>query len=280
MGALRWARGAWIAATATCLALACAPAVADGPRRIASVNVCADQLLLALVGRDRLAAVSAFATDPELSLKADEARGLRTTGGTAEEVLALRPDLVVFGAFSPRATREMLRRLGAPLVDLALPATLAETARQIRDLGARLGQASEANALAAPLDALELDVPARAPATRRPRALYLDRRGLVAGRGTLVDDLFRLAGFENAVTSSGFAVLDVERIVATRPDVVLTHPLPARAEDQGAALLRHPVLVAALPETRRVSVPAAATMCPTSALVDVVRALRAARERL
>ena len=48
------------------------------PRRIVSLNVCADQYLIALADKGQIAALSSNALDPELSAAADKARGYRT----------------------------------------------------------------------------------------------------------------------------------------------------------------------------------------------------------
>ncbi len=42
----------------------------------------------------------------------DMARRFRSTAGTAEEVIALAPDLVVASAFTPPATRAAFERAG------------------------------------------------------------------------------------------------------------------------------------------------------------------------
>src|SRR3546814_4015678 len=70
-----------------------APATRGG---IVSTNPCADQILVSLVEPERIAAISHYSQDPAAtSLPPEVARRYRVTAGTAEEVIALRPDLVV-----------------------------------------------------------------------------------------------------------------------------------------------------------------------------------------
>ena len=59
-------------------------------QRIVSLNLCADQILVDLVPRERIAAVSHLAADPWSSAVAEKARGIPWTRGKAEEVLAYR----------------------------------------------------------------------------------------------------------------------------------------------------------------------------------------------
>ncbi|MGE5360084.1 MAG: hypothetical protein ACM3NQ_13785, partial [Bacteroidales bacterium] len=86
------------------------------PRRIVSLTVCTDQLLLDLVDRDRIAALTYLAVDPTVSMRVEDARGLKGVHWFAEEVLALQPDLVIAQEYSATGAVDMLRRLGFRVV--------------------------------------------------------------------------------------------------------------------------------------------------------------------
>ena len=90
------------------------------PRRIVSINLCTDQLLLDLVPAERIAALSHLATDASVSATPEHAAGLPITHGGAEEVMALDPDLVVTVEYSTPASVAMLRRMGKRVVVLPL----------------------------------------------------------------------------------------------------------------------------------------------------------------
>ena len=59
------------------------------PKRIVSINVCADQLVQMLAPREAVAALSFLAGDPQMSVMAHETDGYRLIRGQAEEVLPL-----------------------------------------------------------------------------------------------------------------------------------------------------------------------------------------------
>ena len=65
------------------------------PRKIVSLNLCADQYLLALADRGQIAGLTRNADNPQMSAAAAQTRGLRILGQSAEEILAIDPDLVV-----------------------------------------------------------------------------------------------------------------------------------------------------------------------------------------
>src|ERR1700674_5038558 len=76
--------GAWIA-----------PALAAGLPRIASMNVCTDQLLIPLADPEQILGLSRFSRDAWQSFAADDARRYPILSGGAEDILVLRPDIVV-----------------------------------------------------------------------------------------------------------------------------------------------------------------------------------------
>ncbi len=105
---------------------------AAAPVRVVSMNLCADELVLRLADRDQVLAVTYLARDSRGSTVATEAVGLPVTRGLTEEVVALKPDLVIAGAFTTRTTVGMLKRVGAPVLELGVPADLDGVRAQIR----------------------------------------------------------------------------------------------------------------------------------------------------
>jgi iron complex transport system substrate-binding protein len=73
-------------------AFAAPTAAAEPLPRVASINVCTDQHLLALADPEQILTVSWLAADPEESLMASEARRYTLNYGTAEELLKFAPD--------------------------------------------------------------------------------------------------------------------------------------------------------------------------------------------
>ena len=80
---------------AALLAFSLTAAAPAPPRRIVSLNTCADQYVLALADPGQIAALSPYGHDPELSAAVAKARRFPVLKRPAEEVLALRPDLVI-----------------------------------------------------------------------------------------------------------------------------------------------------------------------------------------
>ena len=248
-----------------------APALAAGPR-IVSMNVCSDQLLIPLADPEQILGLSRFSRDMWASFFADDARHYPMLSGAAEDVLVVKPDIVVASLFDKRSTRELLKANGLHLAEFSVPRNLDEVKAQIRQMGEIVQHTDRATAEIAQLDAAI----ARARATvtdKHYRVLLLSRRGFVSGSDSLLSSLLSETGLFNAagdlgVGSGGFASL--EAIVNAKPDFIMVSDGGDRAEDDGAAFLLHPALERFYPPQKRIVIPERLTVCGGVMLADAL----------
>jgi iron complex transport system substrate-binding protein len=252
----------------------------DSPRRIVSINLCADELLVTLAEPDQIADLSIYATDPTLSYVADAAKRFRHDAAEAETVIDLKPDLILAGRFTKRATREMLGRLGYRVELLDSVTSIAGSIAQIRHIAALVGHPDRGEALVEKIEAARTRAEAKAATMKeRPTAAVYQRRGYVTGAETLTGELLSLAGFVNVagdLTGKTGGFVPLEKIVATPPDMIVVSTAVARAQDQGSALLAHPALAALFPPDKRVALPDKLTACGGPSLPDAIDWLSAA----
>src|SRR5690554_5674852 len=218
----------------------------EGPRRIASLNLCTDELVLRLAGRERIATLSYFAADPRWSPVAALATGLHLNRGGAEEVLARDPDLILSSRFSAGAAVAMLRRLGFEPVVLDFPATLEESYAQIRQVAALLGEPVRGEALIA---AMRSDIEAAQQALQDmpadTLAVFYASNGYSHGAGTLRDDFLASLGWRNLAAEVGLqgpGRLPLEILLAARPDYLLVESRDVGGEHLAHRLLKHPAM--------------------------------------
>lgn len=244
-GAGRSPRDIWNSAKlGAALAVFLAGAAEAAPRRVVSVNLCTDQLAMLLAAPGQLVSVSHLAADGRSSVMVAEAAGFQSNRGGAEEVFLMRPDLVLAGTFTARASVDLLRRLGVPVVELPPATRLADVALHLRIVGGALGQEARAEALVAGFEAglAALTVETDAPL---PAAFYYPN-GYTTGAGTLADDILSVTGFVNVAADAGVTgggILPLERLVMAAPDLVVTsapYPGVSRSEE----ILSHPALAA------------------------------------
>ncbi|MCA0399933.1 MAG: ABC transporter substrate-binding protein [Proteobacteria bacterium] len=270
------------AATWRLLALMLAGPALAAPARIVSINMCTDQLLVDLAAPGQIAGLSPYAHDGARSWIAGRATGIPALSGSAEEVLVMRPDLVLAGSFTRRATRTMLREKGIRIEEFPLASTIEEAKKEIRRAGSLLGNEQGAERRIAEIDAALLRLRAAATKTRL-RVLPYSRRGWVSGRRSLVSDLLAQAGLANAAADLGLAsggFVPLEALVALKPDALLVARDDGRAEDQGRAMLLHPAVAALFPPERQIVIPEMLTICAGPMLPEAMDRLAAQIEKL
>ncbi len=264
------------AALALGAALLALPAWAgDAPRRVVSINVCTDQLAMTLADKGQLLSVSALSRDPLLSALADRAKDLPVNHGQAEEVFLLKPDLVLAGTFSSRATVGLLRRLGLRVEEFKPAGSFADIEAGLERMGRLLGHEDRAEAAVAGMKAA-LQEPPQRPRRRRVALYYAN--SYTAGRGTLIDDAVRLAGLDNLAGQAGVsgpAQWPLERLVMEKPDLLVLGT-EARAPALAYENFRHPALRALAKSVRVVTLPDSLTVCGGPFSVEAVRLLREA----
>jgi len=250
--------------------------------RIASINLCTDQLLMTLADPPQILGLSPYARDPARSWAAAQADSFPRLSGTAEDVLILRPDVVVAGRFTKLATRELLKDKGLRVVEFDAARSLDDVKKQIRLMGEVTRHPDRASAEIDRLDAAIAHV--RQLAARKPyRVLAVSRRGWVNGGDSLTSSLLANAGLSNAardlgIKSGGFASL--EAIINLKPDLIWVSDDSGFAEDEGSAFLLHPALERFYPATKRIVIPERLTVCGGVMLSEAMDRLASELERV
>jgi len=266
------------------LAAAMAPAVAAPPAqpmRIVSMNICADELVLRLADRAHVRSVSWLAHDPIDSNVADLARGIHANRGLAEEIVALGPDLVVAGLYTTRTAVGLLRRVGVPLFELDVPATIDDARRQMLAVAEALGEPARGRALVDALDAGLAEARADAGGVDRPTAIVYQPNGFTVGSGSLVDAILTGAGLRNLSVEAGLGDhgrLALETLVRLRPDFLVVDGAPRRGAALAWERLDHRALRALPYPQRTVPLPNRLWTCAGPGMVDAMAALAAAAQ--
>lgn len=255
-------------------------ASSERPERVVSLNPCLDVILVEVADRDQIAALSHYAREDYGSTIADVARTLPFTYETAEEVLALRPDLVLTGRHSSLATRNALERLDIPAALFAVPDTVEESLEQVREVARLVGHPERGEALVARIEAA-LAAAAPSPGTRPLSALVFMPGGFASGPGTLMDEMMRRAGLQNAAATYGLTRsmnVPLELVVADPPDVLLAgEPYPG-APSWAERVMQHPALAAVAGDMRRAVFPERLLFCGGPVLIQTAAALSRARQ--
>ena len=275
-------RAAEVLLAVAALALPAGAAFGANLPRVVSMNVCSDQLLLTLADPEQILGLSRYARDGWQSWAADRARPYPVLSGGAEDVLMLKPDIVVASLFDKRSTRELLRANGLRLAEFTVPRTLDEVKDQLRAMGEIVQHPDRATAGIVRLDTA-IARARLAVTSRHYRVLPLSRRGWVSGRDSLVSALLTETGLLNPAgdLGGGFGgFVSLEAIVSLKPDFILVSEAGDRAEDDGRAFLLHPALERFYPAEKRIVIPERLTVCGGVMLAEALDRLTAELKRV
>jgi iron complex transport system substrate-binding protein len=252
---------------------------ADKPSRIVSLDLCADQLLMELVERSRIAAVTHLAADPSVSAIPEKARGIPITHGAAEDVLRYDPDLVLAGPFGVSATVSLLRRVGRNVTIVPQPQDLDGVRAAVRAVAAAVDEVAPGEAMVADFDRRLARLPP-AGGSAVPTAVIYQIGGAVSGAGSLADVALAVAGFRNMsgmyrLTRGGRAPL--EALVARPPDLLVRASAPEEYRTVLADNLRHPAISWLRRRGALLELPWRYWLCGTTHIADAIERLAKAR---
>ncbi|MFZ1742787.1 MAG: ABC transporter substrate-binding protein [Pontixanthobacter sp.] len=239
---------------------------------IVSLNPCTDAILAEVAQPVQILALSHYSQDSQASsMDVATARKFAVTGGTVEEILALKPEVVVAGSFMPPATRNALSDLGIRVETFGIASTIAESDAQIRTLARIAGHPAAGDALVERIDTAVSDARTNAPPLS---AVLWQPDGIVPGEGALVSDLMRRAGFASHSAARGLKQADflsLEQMLADPPQVLL---LAGQERSQ-----QHPAL-ARLRATHRAKFDASLLYCGGPTIIRAVERLKAIRAQV
>ena len=205
----------------------------ERPERIVSLAPNLTEVLFALGAGERVVGVTRFCDYPPEAVAA-----LPKVGGFVdpdlEAILAARPDLVVGMKAGEASIADRLQE--ANLRYVAFQADdIASTRALIEELGALIGAEQQAEALIVRFDS-ELKPRPLPDGLSAPEVLFVLGHDplIAAGHGTFAHQLIERAGGRNALAASrgAYPVLDMERVIALDPDLILDAVMAPEDEER------------------------------------------------
>lgn len=283
---LRWRRLLDVACDAALLAaiaimlVPAALSAAGIPKRIVSLNLCTDELVLRLADRANIASITWLSKDAISANVVDLAADVPVNHGLAEEIIPLDPDLVVAGTFTARTAVAMLKATRFPVTEFGVAHDVADVRSGIRKMAALVGEPARGEALVASFDERLAEIGTPAPG-RRPTALVFNANGFTVGAGTLVDDIMGRAGLDNVAAHmklGNYSQLPLEIAVRSDVDILIISARRDGPPSLATALLDHPVLSKLGPKTHIVVLPTNLWSCGGPEVAEAIARLRAAAQ--
>ncbi len=251
--------------TAPQAAQAAAPA-----QRIVSLDYCADQYVLKMVEREHILALSPDAAKP-FSYMHEQAAGISTVRPLAENVLILKPDLVVRSYGGGPNADGFFKRAGIPVLNLGWAQDFNDIKTLTRDMAKGLGVPEKGEDIVRDMETRLMAIEKQTPTKT---ALYVTPGGVTSGAGSLVHEIIQAAGYDNFQTQSGWRELPLETLAYTKPDLIAAAFYDSEDHKNNAwSSARHPIITRQLAEQPTVNLEGAWMSCSGWWMVDAVEAL-------
>ena len=247
----------------------------EHPKRIVSLDYCADQYVLKLADRQQILAISPDA-EKTFSYMRSEAKGIPTVRPTAEDVLILKPDLVVRSYGGGPNAMAMFERAGVPVLQVGWASNIdgeemGSIPRLIQDMANGLGQPERGEAL---IDEYLSRLSAVNVNAGEKTVLYMTPAGVTTGPGALVHEMLVSAGLMNYQEQPGWRALPLERLAYEQPDLIAAAFYDNQTNNLSRwSAARHPIAKAQLSEQKTVPLKGAWTSCGGWYLMDAVETL-------
>jgi iron complex transport system substrate-binding protein len=255
-------------AFAFAISLAAIGSAEAAPSRVASLNLCTDELLLTLADPRQIVSVTHLAQQPAETPLWKQARRYRRNDGSLVSVAGLRPDLVLTMGGGARDRARIAQRLGIPTLDLPYPQSLADIETSVRTVASALGRPAAAAAWQARMERLK-----RARPARQADSIWLGGGGRTVAAGGLAAQWMALAGLrQRAVTGDR---VSLEQLLVSPPAMLLRSDYRSGQYSAEQRWLSHP-LARGVNRSRSLVTDGRLWTCMGPALAGEIERLRAA----
>jgi iron complex transport system substrate-binding protein len=222
-------------ASLSAISLALAGPAAAAPQRVASLNLCTDELVLALARPDQIVSVTHLAQQEAETPLWRQARRYPRNDGSLLSVVALRPDLIVTMGGGARDRLRIAERLGIPTLNLPFAQSLRDVADSIRRVALALGRPEAGIALLHRLEALAESAP-----RARQDAIWLGGGGRTVSATGLEAQWMLLAGLRQRPMQGDR--ISLETMILQPPAVLLRSDYRMGQYSAGQRWLTHPAV--------------------------------------
>jgi len=200
------------------------------PRRIVSLTLATDEMLMDLVDFSRIQGVTSLAVDPAISNVADRVASVpHKLEMNVETILSIQPDLVLVADWSDAGPVQQLRDAGVPVYLMKSGVTIASIEGKIERLALLAGEPARGRDMIRRMEERLQAVARRVSAIPRDRRLsVIDYAtwGSAQGRGSSWDEMLQRAGLIDGVGALaadewGQVPLSREKLLALDPDVLV-----------------------------------------------------------
>lgn len=207
--------------------------ITEKPTKIVSTTLAIDEYLVELTDTANIVAVTGLSTDASISNVAGKTDAIATKfeSVTAEQVLALQPDLVLIPSYVNPEVLDQLEKANITTYQVVDDSSFEGIFNSVKVIGDIIGEEANAEALLADLhkryDALKAD----AEKVEQPkRVIYYTEYLSSVTDNTTIGEMINLAGGKNVIAEAGimgddypdYPNVSKEVLVSLNPEVIFT----------------------------------------------------------
>ena len=231
---------------------------------IISLNICADTYLVAFADPKQILALAPQSHDSRFSAFTEKTKQFPINHGNIEEILMLKPDLLILSPYSSNHIKNMALRFGIKIFTLDAAHDYESARNEILQLGKAIGRKSQASQYLRQLDQemekLKKNINHKIPPKR---LLNIQRQGISIGKGHILDDIIIRAGAINLGRQGNhkIRIMSLENILQLHPDYILTIHRKISTKNQNMAILQHPALHQNFSDNQWITIPQNLIVC-------------------
>ena len=234
--------------------------------RVASLNLCTDELLLALADDRQIASVTHLSKQRSETPLWQKAARHRTNDGSLLSVVGMKPDLVLTMGGGVRDRASIAGRLRIRVLDLPYPQTLDDIEASVAKVASAVGQEDRGQQIIGQLRRLR--------STASPHAsdaIWLGGGGRTVAAAGLAAEWMRLAGLKQRAFNGDRVTL--EQLLVSPPGVLLRSDYRAGEYSSEQRWMAHP-LARRTPAGRTLSTDGRRWTCMGPSLMPEISRLR------
>ena len=214
------------------------------PKRIASINLCTDQLLFEIAEPNKIISITYLSLDPEISNHPKRAKKYRVNHGLAEEIVHLNPDLILAGKYSSLSATKILRKLGFELAEFEPAVSIDGIYKNIERLSNLFGRPNIGRNIIQNIKQ-KFNPNNMEKHAKKPTAVIFKARGFTLGKNILANELVLHSGLINIAQDKirgSFDYMPLEQFISLNPDLIITDAFNENSPSLSQNLLKHPAL--------------------------------------
>lgn len=204
------------------------PLLSKKPKRIMTTHIYLDNVVLGLVEPDRMISMSKNMDNPAECYINFQTLNIpnRITTPSLEQVLRLKPDLLIVHDFLGIERIECYKQLDIPVYVVKLPTSITGVKKLIFDIAGILGEHERGDILIKKMDRILVEIQNAIPdeiAFSKSSVLLAENHAFYGGLNCIYDDICQYARVRNAVSELGIIngqTVSKEAIIQTDPDYV------------------------------------------------------------